>query len=150
MSVYSTKDCSHSFLYYFIMLNPMSAFWKLIYLYVGNSSAAWCCVHWPHHFSASVINLDLQHVQSAISTVLSSSPGCVLAAHHTGSHYFLVGICPKWKIVWYLDSLRPRNDDDSLEERDYTSIKAVIDRYISELSYLQSTHLEPVTYLISI
>jgi len=104
----------------------------------------------PQHFSASVINSDPQHVQSTISTVLSFSPGCVLAAHHTGSHYFLVVICPKWGIVWYLDSVRPFNDDGSLRQRDYTSIKAVIDRYISELSYLQSTHLEPVTYLISI
>ena len=96
-----------------------------------------------------MIGQEEEHVKTAISEVLKSSTGCVLAAHHTGSHYFLVVICPKWKIVWYLDSLRPRNDDDSLEERDYTSIKAVIDRYISELLHLQSSHLDPVTYLIS-
>ena len=102
----------------------------------------------PQDFSASVINSDPQHVQSAISTVLKSSPGCVLAAHHTGTHYLLVVICPKWEIVWYLDSLRPRNDDGCLGQRDYTSIKAVINRYISELPHLQSSHLEPITYLI--
>ena len=73
----------------------------------------------------------------------------VLAVHHTGSHYFLVLICPKWEIVWYLDSVRPLNDDGSLGQRDYTSIKAVIDRYIFELLHLQSSHLDPVTYLIS-
>ena len=97
-----------------------------------------------------MIGREEEHVKTAISEVLKSSTGCVLAAHHTNSHYFLVVICPKWEIVWYLDSLRPCNDDGGLGQRDYTSIKAVIDRYISELSYLQSTHLEPVTYLISI
>ena len=103
----------------------------------------------PQDFSAGVINLDLQHVQSAITKVLGSSPCCVLAAHHTGSHYLLVVICPKWEIVWCMDSLRPRGDDGiTLGQRDFTSIKAVIDRYISELPHLQSSHLEPVTYLI--
>jgi len=103
----------------------------------------------PQQFSTSMIDKEPEHVKSAISQVLKSSHGCVLAAHHTGSHYFLVVICPKWEIVWYLDSLRPRNDDDdSLGERDYTRIKAVIDRYISELPHLQFSHLEPVTYLI--
>ena len=103
----------------------------------------------PQDFSARVINSDPQHVESAITKVLGSSPGCVLAAHHTGSHYFLVVICPKWEIVWYMDSLRPRGDDGiTLGQRDFTSIKAVIDRYISELPHLQSSHLEPVTYLI--
>ena len=55
----------------------------------------------PQHFSASVINSDLAHVESAFSKVLGSSLGCVLAAHHTGTHYLLVVICPKWEIVWY-------------------------------------------------
>jgi len=103
----------------------------------------------PQDFSAQVINSDPQHVESAITKVLGSSPSCVFAAHHTGSHYFLVVICPKWEIVWYMDSLRPRGDDGiTLGQRDFTSIKAVIDRYISELPHLQSSHLEPVTYLI--
>ena len=102
----------------------------------------------PQQFSASVINREEDHIKSAISEVLKSSIGCVLAMHHTGSHYFLVIICPKWEIVWYLDSLRPRNDDGSLGQRNYTSIKAVIDRYISELPHLQFSHLEPITYLI--
>ena len=103
----------------------------------------------PQGFSASVIDKDPQHVQSAITKFLGSSPYCVLAAHHTGSHYFLVVICPKWEIVWYMDSLRPRGDDGiTLLQRDFTSIKAVIDRYISELSHLQSSHLEPAIYLI--
>ena len=73
---------------------------------------------------------------------------CVLVAYHTCYHYFLVIICPKWEKVWYLDSIRPVQDDGSLGQRDYTSIKVVIDRYISELPHLQSSHLEPVTYLI--
>ena len=47
-----------------------------------------------------------------------------------------------------LDSLRPRSNDGTLGQRDYSSINAVIDRYISELPHLQSSHLEPVTYLI--
>ncbi|RLN34372.1 hypothetical protein C2845_PM03G26130 [Panicum miliaceum] len=51
-----------------------------------------------------------------------------LASAGTGSHYFLVVICPKWEIVWYLDSNRPHNEDDTLGQRDYTTIKAVIDR----------------------
>ena len=103
----------------------------------------------PQNFSASVINWDPQHVQSAISTVLKSSPSCLFAAHHTGTHYILLVICPKWEIVWYMDSLRPRGDDGiTMGQRDFTSIKAVIDRYISELPHLQSSHLEPVTYLI--
>ena len=89
----------------------------------------------PQYFSARVINSDPQHVQSAISTVLSSSPGCVLAAQHAGSHYFLVVICLKWEIVWYLDSARPLNNYGRLGQQDYTSIKAVIDRYISELPH---------------
>ena len=90
----------------------------------------------PQHFSASVINSDLAHVESAFSKVLGSSLGYVLAAHHTGTYYLLVVICPKWEIVWYLDSVRPRSDDGTLGQRDYTSIKAVIDRYISELPHL--------------
>ena len=103
----------------------------------------------PQDFSARVINSDPQHIESAITMVLGSSPGCLLAAHHTGTHYLLVVICPKWEIVWYFDSVRPRGDDGiTLGERDYTSIKAVIDRYISELPHLQSSHLEHVTYLI--
>ena len=76
---------------------------------------------------------------------------CACRAPHrqTGSHYFLVVICPKWEIVWYIDSLRPLGDDGiTLGQRDFTSIKAVIDRYISELPHLQSSHLEHVTYLI--
>ena len=102
----------------------------------------------PQNFSASVINSDPQHVQSAISTVLRSSPGCVIAAHHTSTHYLLIVICPKWEIVWYLDSVRPLSDDGTLGQQDYTSIKAVINRYISKLPYLQSSHLDPVTYSI--
>ena len=103
----------------------------------------------PQQFSTSVIDKEPEHVKSAISQVLKSSQGCVLAAHHTGSHYFLVVICPKWEIVWYIDSLRPLSDDGiTLGQRDFTSIKAVIDRYISELPHLQSSYLEPVTYLI--
>ena len=97
-----------------------------------------------------MINSDPQHVESAITKVLDSSLGCVFAAHHTSSHYFLVVICPKWEIVWYMDSLRPRSDDGiTLGQPDFTSIKAVIDRYISELPHLQSSHLETVTYLIA-
>ena len=77
------------------------------------------------------------------------SVNSALATHHTGTHYFLVVICPKWEIVWYMDTLRPRgNDVITLGQRDFTSIKAVIDRYISELPHLQSSHLEPITYLI--
>ena len=106
----------------------------------------------PQQFSATVIDRDPDHVKSTISEVLKSATGavgCVLTAHHTGSHYLLVVICPKWEIVWYFDSVRPRGDDGiTLGERDYTSIKAVIDRYISELPHLQSSHLESVTYLI--
>ena len=91
----------------------------------------------PQDFSAGVINKDPQHVESTITKVLGSSPGCVLAVHHTGSHYFLVIICSKWEIVWYMDSLRPRGDDGiSLGQSDFTSIKAIIDRYISELPHL--------------
>ena len=96
-----------------------------------------------------MIEQNPDHIESAISLVLKSSPGCVLAVHHTGSHYFLVVIYPKWEIVWYVDSVRPRGDDGiTLGQRDFTSIKVVIDRYISELPHLQSSHLEPVTYLI--
>ena len=65
----------------------------------------------PQDFSARVINSDPQHVEYAITKVLGSSLGCVLAAHHTGTYYLLVVICPKWEIVWYLDSVRPRGDD---------------------------------------
>ena len=87
----------------------------------------------PQQFSATVIDRDPDHIKSTISEVLKSAAGagCVLATHHIGSHYLLVIICSKWEIVWYLDSLRPRNDDGGLGQRDYTSIKAVIDRYIS-------------------
>ena len=102
-------------------------------------------------FSAAIIDRDPDHVKSTISEVFKSAnrAGCVLAAHHTGSHYFLVIICPKWEIVWYIDSLRPLGDDGiTLGQRDFTSIKAVIDRYIFELPHLQSSHLEHVTYLI--
>ena len=102
----------------------------------------------PQQFSASVINSDPAHVESTNTKVLGSSPGCVLAVHHTGNYYLLVVICPKWEIVWYLDSVRPLSDNGTLGQRDYTSIKVVIDSYISELPHLQSSHLEPVTYLI--
>ena len=71
----------------------------------------------PQQFSTTVIDRDPDHVKSTISEVLKSATGaagCVLTAHHTGSHYLLVVICPKWEIVWYLDSQRPRNDNGSL------------------------------------
>ena len=83
----------------------------------------------PQMFSAAIIDQDPDHVAKTIEDVLKSNDvGCVLAAHHTGSHYLLVVICPMWEKVWYLDSARPRNDYG----RDYTSIKTVIDRYISD------------------
>ena len=90
----------------------------------------------PEKFTASMIEKNSDHIKTIVSDILKTSPGCVLGAYHTGCHYFLIIICPKWETVWYLDSLRPRQDDGStLGQRDYTSIKAVIDRYISELPY---------------
>ena len=104
----------------------------------------------PQKFSTAIIDQHPSHAKSTISEVFKSATGagCVLAVHHTSSHSLLVVICPKWEIVWYLDSQRPHNDNGSLGQREYTSIKAVIDWYISELPHLQFSHLEPVTYLI--
>ena len=104
----------------------------------------------PEKFTASMIEQNPDHVKSYISEVLKTSTGCVLAAYHTGSHYFLVVICLKWKIVWYLDSLRPVQDDGNLGQRHYTNVKAVIDRYIYELPHFQFSNLEPVTYFLQL
>ena len=125
-----------------------------MYLYVGNWPENQRTVSLVLNSLTPRISCHSDQLGSAarrvcITKVLGSSPCCVLAVHHTGSHYFLVIICSKWEIVWYMDSLRPRGDDGiSLGQSDFTSIKAIIDRYISELPHLQSSHLEPVTYLI--
>ena len=62
----------------------------------------------PEKFTASMVVKNPNHVKTIISDLLKTSPDCVLGTYHIGCRYFLVVICPKWEIVWYLDSPRPR------------------------------------------
>ena len=49
----------------------------------------------PEKFTASMIEKNPDRVTTIVLDILKTSPGFVLAAYHTGSHYFLVVICPK-------------------------------------------------------
>ena len=99
VSIYSTKDCSQSFLYYFvttyaIYLKPNIFVCRQLAKESNECQLGLALID-PEKFTASMIEKNPDCVTTIVLDILKTSPGFVLVAYHTGSHYFLVVICPK-------------------------------------------------------
>ena len=99
LSIYSIKDCSVILI---LLCNHLYVIYLKTNIFVcrklakqSNECQLGVALIDPEKFTASMIEKNPDRVTTIVLDILKTSPGFVLAAYHTGSHYFLVVICPK-------------------------------------------------------